>query len=217
VRGGVLDHRIVLAASGALLVAAFGDVPANPPQPVDELIADHLELADVGDLRGRPGERLRDRLGDPGFGGVFGIGGKLGLEAGDLVAQGATGSALARPVGDLARKRGGFGLGLAREAAGVEGAGQLAGLDPDLVRRRCGLGGDLLEAWSKGGIGGDEGAGAVLGDDQAFAFESPIKRAGRVDVYPCGSREVAHSRQSIAGRQAAGEDKRSQAPGEAEA
>ncbi len=102
-RRGVLDHRVVLTSCGTLLVAALRDAAADALEPIDELIADGLELADAGDARGRPGDRLGNRLRDTGLGGVLGISGELGFDTGDLIAQGPPGGALALGVGDLGR------------------------------------------------------------------------------------------------------------------
>ena len=223
--GGVLEHCVVLAPGDTLLVSALRDAAANPLQPIDELIANRLQLADAGDPRGRSGERLGRRLRDAGPGGVLGIGGQLSFEAGDLLAQRTARGALAGGVGDL-RGCGEIGeLGGRRfvrpqasgKASCIQRPGQLARLDADLAGRGRGIGRNPLEIRRNSRVGGNESPRAVLGDDQAFVFEAAVQRPRRVHVHASGNGEVANARQTVPGRQAAAEDQRSQAPGEAQA
>jgi hypothetical protein len=163
VRCRVLDHRVVLASRRALLVAALRNAAANPLQSIDEPIADHFELADVRDPRGRSGERLGNRLGDAGLRRVLGIRGQLSFEAGDLVTQRAPRGTLAGRVRDL-RRRGEVALRLRQpeKASRVKRPRQLARLDADLPSRRGSVRRDSLEVRGHRRLGGDEGAGAVL-------------------------------------------------------
>jgi hypothetical protein len=225
VPGGVLEHCVVLAPGDTLLVSALRGAAANPLQPIGELVANRLQLADAGDPRGRTGERLGRRLRDAGPCGVLGIGGQLSFEAGDLLAQRTARGALAGGVRDL-RGCGEIGeLGARRfvrpqdsgKASCIQRPGQLARLDADLASRSRSVGRNTLEVRRDSRIGGNESPRAMLGDDQAFVFKAAVERPRRVHVHASGRSEVANARQTVPGRQAAAEDQRSQAPGEAQA
>jgi hypothetical protein len=195
-----------MGPGGALAAAALLGRRVGLLQSFDELVADRLEVSEVGD-RGVGGAR----------GALLGIelriGRELPFQARDLRPQGLAGGALVR-LGELGVEvRGGRGLvdgvGL---ACRVDRAGELAGLDAERGRRLGSVGGGLLEGRRDPRMLGDEGPGAMAGDHQTLVLEPAVDRAGGVDVDPGPGAELAHPRQPGPGLETAALDQGPQPP-----
>jgi hypothetical protein len=225
---GVADHPLA-AGPGALLAGglALGRV-AGLGELVHQRVADLLELFDAGDVwlgpAYGPGRIVALQLAD--------VGGELGLEPADLAAKLLANLELVA-----------FGVGI-REVVDRDGDGSAplprtfgdsllepAGEgcadhrhDAEIARARArGSGifdradGDLLELGSGRRAIGDEGAEAVLGDDEPLLLEAPVDGAHRVDVDLGPLGEAAEARQPITGREPAARDQRPQPPAQLQA
>jgi len=218
VRLGVLDHAVEAPASLLLVAATQLDLSTHPLESVDQLVTHRLQLTDVGDPSGRPGEWLRGGLGDARLGRVGGVCGELRFEAGDLVPQRP-----ARGAGFLFARlgQGRFGVGgrcLYRRRCcgrpGIERASEIARVDAERFGGLRGVGGDLLELRRCGHVRDHEGALPVPGDDQLLPFEAPVDSPRGVHVHSRPGGQLAHAGKLVAGPESAAEDQRPQPPGE---
>jgi hypothetical protein len=215
----VVDHPVEALARLALEEATALYLVPHPLQAVKELVADRLELADAGDPTGRPGDRHRPGLSDPGLGRLLGVGGERRLQPRDLAAQSPTGRA---GVFFAGRGEGGIEIGrqgqlvskrLIGHRARVERACEVTGVDPERARGLGRFSGNLLEGRRGGDVRQHEGPLAVARDDQPLVFEAPVDGAGGVDVDARADRQFAHTGQLVARCEPAAEDQRPQAPG----
>jgi len=92
VLAGRQEHLLDQQARRLLALGLRGEVAAQRPQPVGELVAQRLEVAQPEHARTGAARRHR-RRGDLRVGGADG-GAHLALETGDLVAQRPTGRSL---------------------------------------------------------------------------------------------------------------------------
>jgi hypothetical protein len=91
VGGRIADHLLHAGAGAALPLAAALSSLAGLLQPFHQVVSDRLQLLHVGDVPLRAQQRVG---GLARLAGVCGVGGKMGLEAGDLPAQLAPAQAL---------------------------------------------------------------------------------------------------------------------------
>jgi hypothetical protein len=214
---GIAGHLLERRAGAALALAAAFGRGTGAAQPLDQVVADRLELGHVGDMSLRAKQRMGGltRLSRVGR-----IGGELGLQPRDLAAKLTAPESLgALDVGHLGvRRRGGLApVALERSrtgARGVDRARQVSWVHivfPSTLHR---FGRQALEVRGGGGALGNEGAEAVARGDQPVIGEPVIDRAGGVDVHARAAGELAHTGQAIARSQLSARDEHSQAPRE---
>jgi hypothetical protein len=109
VRLGVGDDALAASAGAALALAAALGLGAGCLEPLHQLVADRLELADAGHVRLRPQQGMGLLLGA-----CLRIGGELRLEAADLAPQLAPGGGLVRGTADVGKPGPLAGLGARR-------------------------------------------------------------------------------------------------------
>ena len=138
--GGVGEHRLQPFTRRALPLAALLGPATRSAKAVDQLIAGPLERGDVDEPSGLGGGYNIALAG--GSGGLR-VRRKAPLEAGDLITEGTAGGRLVATLegGDVLRP-GGRGLKQAEVrslgvAAGVEDAGQVAGVDAGITGGAC--------------------------------------------------------------------------------
>jgi hypothetical protein len=217
---GIVDHATEALARRTLVAAATLDLGPHPLQPVEELIPDRFQLAQVRYARSRPGKRLRRSLRDARLGCLLRIRRQQRLQPSDLTPQGTAG----RPSLLLAgSSEGGLGIGrrgrlphkrLVGGRSGVEGAGEVAWIDSERARSLGRIGGHLLQSGRRGDVGQDEGPLSVARHDQPLVLQSTVDRPGGVDIDPGSDSQFTHTGELVPASEPATEDQRPQPPGQ---
>jgi hypothetical protein len=144
VSGGVGRHLLEPRAGAALTLAASLRRRPRSVEPLDQVVADLLELGHVRDVALRAKQWMG---GLARLAGVAGVGGQLRLETGDLAAELLPADALVGDdLGQVRLRRRELLAGLARGGAGrVDRPRQVARIDAVLAGVLDRLGGEALE------------------------------------------------------------------------
>jgi hypothetical protein len=213
VRLGIADDLLATRAGAALALAAPLRSLAGRLQALHQLVADGLELADAGHMGLRAQERMRLLLGAR-----LRIGGELRLEAADLAPQLAAGGRFVGGAPDIRKPGALAGIGaLGTELGGEDRPRELQRIDLRISGALDRVGGEPADVGRAAGGLGDEGAAALMGNDQPVALEAGVDRARGVDVDPGALGDLAHAREALARRQLAGRDQGPQLPGQLDA
>src|SRR5215210_4680989 len=183
VGGRVGQHRFEPAPRRPLDLALPLLRPTRLPNPLDEIVAQALQLLEADD----PPHRLA-RHGVLAGRGLAGMRRELPLEPLDLAPQGSAHIRLVH-LRRLDRRT-------LAGAAGVEHAGEVARVDAALDRRLGGARGELLDPRLPRRVGGDERALPLPGSDEALVLEPPVDGASGVGVHTGAGGELADAGQS---------------------